>query len=100
MSPAEINKINSAINTALQKNYRLRVQVISPRDPQSGQAQAAGKQQHQPVTASNNAVQKVREASMAEREPGVQIGPATVTADASYNAHDGFTGTVSFSFSC
>jgi len=89
MTAAQVNQINNSLNTALQKNYRLKVNIVSPRDPQTGQA--TGKR--------NQAVQKVREAAD-EKEPGIQLGPATITADASYNAHDGFSGTVSFSFSC
>ena len=98
MTQSDVNQVLSAINTALEKNYRLQVRM-SPRSPGSGNPtiqkpvlKGATGPRGDPITSTKRAY--------AEKEPGVQVGAVTITADGSYSHHDGFTGTVSFSWSC
>jgi hypothetical protein len=85
LAQPNIDKIINAIDTAVQKSYRLQVHLSGSNE--------------NPTESVSAQVQKIRDVA-APKEPGLQVGPFTVTADGSYSHSDGFSGTVSFSVPC
>lgn len=81
MAPSEVTKFLDAINTAVRKNYRVKVNVHIP------------------------AVQKVSEATSvwageAMAAEGWTVGDVTVGGDASYSSGGDFSATITISVSC